>query len=401
LAATSVSEIVLLSKAGESRTAHTPQIKDEDTLNANSPEITHEISEVSAIDFSSSIQTLIMPGQVTSTMAYSQATETAASKPVPLVGTSIREIQSIAKALQSSTTQFLSSIPNQSTQLALMRFMDSILSSASKIESLCGSLVTTGVIGQFIFFPKLAIELRLKIWKLALPGPRIIEVHLTEAFRRPPGRWMEEIQAKNPPLALFHVNREAREVASKKYMLLCRDGGNRPYFCHAHFDPDKDIVFFPWSLPRWDNYQNYFVDGDWWSENARTKVQYLAIDLQMWDRESHLLKWSFFTALKEFTIVVHGRGEGESECDSDKYVEVWRMNDTRLAFEEPWEMGLNEVDPGHKLFIEQWYDIVLEKMEEELELAELNNIEWSIPKINVKILTRNGARCCRRDDWGR
>lgn len=102
------------------------------------------------------------------------------TKLAPLPGTSIREIQSMAKTIKTSTFELLSAIPDQSTQLALKTFVDSILATASTVETLSSKLATTGAIGQFIFFPKLPIELRLKIWELALPGPRIVEAYIRE-----------------------------------------------------------------------------------------------------------------------------------------------------------------------------------------------------------------------------
>jgi hypothetical protein len=44
--------------------------------------------------------------------------------------------------------------------------------------------------------------------------------------------------------------------------------------------------------------------------------------------------------------------------------------------------------------IEGWRDVVLERMEGELEAAKACGIEWSIPKIHVKMLTRSGEKYC-------
>lgn len=57
---------------------------------------------------------------------------------------------------------------------------------------------------MFTLFPKLPKELQMKIWKCALPGPRIIQLHyLNSAFF---------FRGARPPLVL-HTCRTSREVA--------------------------------------------------------------------------------------------------------------------------------------------------------------------------------------------
>lgn len=76
---------------------------------------------------------------------------------------------------------------------------------------------------EFHFFPKLPIELRLKIWKNALPGPRYIEfdnggyfapIFDTESrsFAQP---W--QIRCDEVAPSLFFTTREARSVVLEKY----------------------------------------------------------------------------------------------------------------------------------------------------------------------------------------
>jgi hypothetical protein len=216
-----------------------------------------------------------------------------------------------------------------------------------------------------------------------------------------------EIQANNPPLNLFHVNCESREVAAKKYMPLSNArislerGDIEVYCCHVKFDPFKDIIYIPWSVAQFGLGRTFLMNGHYWSENARSQVQYLAMDSRMYAKDNYnrLLSFTIFTALKEFTIVVHEKDESQYLPEMER-VERWRMPGTSLAFEEPRQMEPENIDPKHKRFIEEWRSIVSEKMVEELEIAEAIGIEWSIPKINVKILTRNGVRCCWRKKWG-
>jgi hypothetical protein len=257
--------------------------------------------------------------------------------------------------------------------------------------------VTAGAMGQFIFFSKLPIELRLNIWELALPGPRVIEVFKT--WTRECGRgWKYEIQVNNPPLSLFHVNREAREVALNKYILLS-NASLGLCFSHARFDPNKDTIFIPWSAER-SRFQEGLIYGDPWSTEARTKVQYLAIDSGMWGKYDSELVFVSCKALKEFTIVVHEGEVDEPDSVQPPCLDKWRMHGTGLALEEPRWMDRENAEE-HINFIEMSHDIVLERMAEELAVAEAHGIQWSFPKFHVRILTRNGGtRCCWKEEWG-
>jgi len=74
----------------------------------------------------------------------------------------------------------------------------------------------------FYPFPRLPIELRNKIWQLALPGPRHVNIEIAFCSDRPGGtcspfRHREEFVA--PPIALS-INRESRQETLRKYQVL-------------------------------------------------------------------------------------------------------------------------------------------------------------------------------------
>jgi hypothetical protein len=110
----------------KSSRAHSPQNQAQQIPTATTSEVMQETSRVSTINFSCSIRTLRKSEQDSSAMENSQVIGMNAMNPPPFPGTSIREIQSIAKTLKSSSTQFLSTIPDQSSQLALKTFMDNV-----------------------------------------------------------------------------------------------------------------------------------------------------------------------------------------------------------------------------------------------------------------------------------
>ncbi|KAH6720208.1 hypothetical protein BKA61DRAFT_569890 [Leptodontidium sp. MPI-SDFR-AT-0119] len=114
--------------------------------------------------------------------------------------------------------------------------MSSIVSSESVQELLDKEVLT------FTLFPKFPLELRLMVWKEALPGPRMIgflakgsdESSATitgKTFQRP---------APSDPVILF-VNHESRSVSLSTYQLAFHHRLPKP----VYFNFSEDSVFFP------------------------------------------------------------------------------------------------------------------------------------------------------------
>lgn len=104
-------------------------------------------------------------------------------------------------------------------------------------------------------FNKLPPDIRVKIWKEALPGARVVELEYTNG-----GGWWAPLESKQTS-ALQCTNHEAREVFLKHYSLLCRYGPsdytpknlarqeedyNKPLPYPAHYlDPNANLSDFP------------------------------------------------------------------------------------------------------------------------------------------------------------
>jgi hypothetical protein len=104
---------------------------------------------------------------------------------------------------------------------------------------------------SFAFFPKLPIEIRQQIWKLNMPGPRIVnishdpegmrivELDQTESGRNP--FWKAKANA-GPVPALLHVNDEARSLLLKHYT-LCFEKQTQGH--PIYFDVARDTLCLP------------------------------------------------------------------------------------------------------------------------------------------------------------
>lgn len=82
-------------------------------------------------------------------------------------------------------------------------------------------------------FPELPTEIRLKIWKHCLPGPRAVEVDY--------GEHSEFLSSKYPPPIALHICRESRAEALKHYELAFDSGPNAG---RIYFDFSQDGLHF-------------------------------------------------------------------------------------------------------------------------------------------------------------
>jgi hypothetical protein len=81
--------------------------------------------------------------------------------------------------------------------------------------------------GYFVLFPKLPIELRLQIWKFALPGPRIIDVF----YLHPKGA-----RTTTPIPSLLHVCQESRREVQRVLLVLNNYDGDGYFYVNSETD---------------------------------------------------------------------------------------------------------------------------------------------------------------------
>lgn len=94
---------------------------------------------------------------------------------------------------------------------------------------------------RFTVFSKLPIEIRLKIWKMALPGPKFIKMDLQSSPLGQDGYiWLPRCSEKNP--ALLSTCNESRAMALKHYHSV----GRRPQGWVKFVDFSTDILCYTW-----------------------------------------------------------------------------------------------------------------------------------------------------------
>jgi hypothetical protein len=125
-----------------------------------------------------------------------------------------------------------------------------------------GSMTVTATTrDNFPQFSKLPTEIRLQIWKEAMPGPRVVEVYLIEDQSQYDGKtyYVADPASRTPAPTILHINHESRREGLKIYSRIFSRSrlppgqGRKPIY----FDPANDIPylshFVTGSLDRWNS----------------------------------------------------------------------------------------------------------------------------------------------------
>ncbi|TAQ90604.1 hypothetical protein B7494_g1051 [Chlorociboria aeruginascens] len=167
----------------------------------------------------------------------------------------------------------------------------------STVQSIGGSIITPTIEAgpipatMFIRFRNLPEEVRLKIWSFSMPGPRIVEVTVTEKR----GRFIDN----NPPIPNFRVCQESRREALKTHTFS--------------FSVDWDTRYIPFNFKTDTLYLGPGLNWDYekfrhqCAEHELEKVQKLMVDKDIeWSATRPCLAFMsilVFKGLKEYTCV--------------------------------------------------------------------------------------------------
>ena len=260
-----------------------------------------------------------------------------------------------------------------------------MLDGIQAIHSLSGNVDSTGAVGDFVRFPKLPPELRREIWKLALPGTRIIEVTSEDDYySRERGYRKLRLSCDMP--VLMHVCRESRQVALEKYTVNLA-GERFPNDC-ARIDPREDTIFIPLR-------EDSLLSMEQLSKEALSTIQFLAIDHQMWNGTV----WAGTTVFEDFTVfaalkdlyIVHDEAMGLPDCPCEECREEslsGKAVDTSLEeLDDPEDYGYDE----------DAMDEIYARLESLME--EHKKPEWKLPEVTIMEVER-AERRVHRKYWG-
>lgn len=147
---------------------------------------------------------------------------------------------------------------------------------------------------QFSLFPNLPSELRIKIWRVAFPGPRCVAVRYNKQHA--------QYTSDGPPPTLLQTCAESRNIFLSTYEKLMFSPKHES---SVYVDFSRDTIYF--------NSLACSPDGDLAFDLAtspqRQKILYCAIDAQLWEvlrifRDSSLSEVAQLRNLKTIALVL-------------------------------------------------------------------------------------------------
>lgn len=173
---------------------------------------------------------------------------------------------------------------------------------------------------EFTCFPSLPIELRLKIWKMALPAQRYIEFSTITSVTTPNTRIKNigtTFRCTDRGLGMSLANHESREVLLKDYILIggsWDDETRRPRPARLYYNPAVDIIVAGTGPeePVWvDNAMiRLAIAASQWKPKGQAMIQRIALrDTSAWRlitlalrRRPHLPATNMLSGLKQILI---------------------------------------------------------------------------------------------------
>lgn len=251
-------------------------------------------------------------------------------------------------------------------------------------------------------FPDLPAELRLKIWREALPGPRILEVwidyepkeysdqhgdpvsielayrdsSLTELrdnidFDDSPKAGTVTVKTSQIPPTLLTVCRESRHEALKKYTLSL-DTPLKSF--HIPFDPLEDTIYVPFATPYQDMLpsQDALLCGTIFKQEVNRSIRHIATDIYNLEYLGQSMSWD---SLDNIILIEHDYSIG---CLTESLLPNQKLVLKALTEEEkaPFAGDLDEI----------YRQLIL--------LKSLERSPFPIPQLDLANMYVDGHRCC-------
>lgn len=227
------------------------------------------------------------------------------------------------------------------------------------------------------------MEIRLKIWREALPGPRVIDVIFDtySTITNEERVEMQALRANQPPPVIQHVCHESRQETFRFYSQIGNAGSDGEINdSYAFLDLSKDTLYMQQTVglgkPENED-QEFLLSGAVLADETFKRLKYLAIDKAIWWEcvELHKTLWQF-ESLLELAIVVHD----PRVTNEDFRHETWRMKSTHIELVEVTEYWVGE-------HLKQDLAEIIEETKRECP-------EWKEPKFVFKTIVRGGRQCC-------
>jgi hypothetical protein len=142
----------------------------------------------------------------------------------------------------------------------------------------------------FSLFASLPPELRACIWRMNLPGPRLVSLHYNYAsdpsMRTIHDQAMRGCTSPAPIPSNLHTSHEARQEALKHY----KHSFNLPHGkAKIFFDPSVDLLYFGPRADCFETFRQFSIAATMIEASERAKVRRLAVHEDLFRRENESL----------------------------------------------------------------------------------------------------------------
>ena len=285
----------------------------------------------------------------------------------------VQQTHDLVDQILEPTDEVYAAMANTISCTAVKEPLQSIHVSTNESQPLTSNVPISSEV-HFILFPMLPVELRLRIWRMALPAPRIVEVYLGYVPAADMGPSTNLLRANTPPPTLMSVNFESRSVALEKYWL--RFGKENAAGINPRIDPAEDTIFVSWLLSDFGSRVQDLANGKVWSEEAKESIRYLAIDERTWRDLEGSDGFVYFENLERFTVVAH---QTSRPC-----LEGWENRGLEVSLVDLEDEDREEEIQDRIMSVVDQFDFDNEYYKQ----------EWKVPVVEVKVVARRGQKCC-------
>lgn len=241
---------------------------------------------------------------------------------------------------------------------------------------------------SFALFSSLPTELRLKIWSLNLPGPRVVPIHYTytsadSTSPKPHDAVMGGCTSIAKIPANLHTSRESRYEALMSYELSFNLQHSQ---AKTFFNPAIDVLYFGPKDGHLDSFKNFYTAATMMACSDRNKVRKMAIHEDLFYRSEENISSARITDFWEILernfenvqqVVVVTRDRGTRQCRlrwCNLAAEVQYSLDEVVAQNGKWEVPFWDIvtlpEKGQEFRISEWDSFTLTEKDEESHFPE-------------------------------
>lgn len=282
-------------------------------------------------------------------------------KNLPLESLPLKRGENLESSAQLSTKESIR--PLSTTIIQPQALQSRVSSKAEVLRMMLKNKCMPAAATTFTCFRKLPPELREKVWSLALPGPRVVQMRIKLTVAKY-SKHQRGFHLKSTTLIpnMLHTCSESRTIALQHYELGMASHLSRG---HTYIDFARDIIYFG-DINENQGFTMASLLRDI-PEKDVSKIRKLAVSQNVWNSKpfcnAHVLL--DFSNLEELTLVMEREGVGK--CRNAALIKPSKSDSQFTSFTDPemhfddemaemfWPADVEEIIADHlfEIFVDQ------------------------------------------------